>query len=142
MRFRRPHETPEATFDLTNMIDVVLLLIIFFMLTAQFARSNQREMDLPREKGALVEGEDELSIVVELDKTGALRVNEEGMDVARLVQIIAADARRRSRSVDALEIVIRADRACPARHLNSLIGALSQVGVKRWKLATSSPEGA
>lgn len=142
MRLTRGKVTPEATFDLTNMIDVVLLLIIFFMLTAQFARSNEKEMDLPREKGASGTSEGDLAVSIAIEKDGKLLLHEQAMDVDRLVQVIAGDARRLGQGVDAMEITIRADRQCAAGHLNGLISALSRLGVKKWKLATSSEGGA
>lgn len=136
MRFRKPSGTPEATFDLTNMIDVVLLLIIFFMLTAQFAKSNERPMDLPKERGSEAPMEGGLAMSVSLDKDGTITVMEERMASDRLVQLIASDARRGGRTVGEMEITIRADRACPASHLNALVTDLARVGVKKWKLAT------
>lgn len=51
MRLNRPRELAEAPFDLTPMVDVVLLLIIFFMLSAQFAETFGSPMNLPGEKG-------------------------------------------------------------------------------------------
>jgi biopolymer transport protein ExbD len=142
MKFTRPKVTPEATFDLTNMIDVVLLLIIFFMLTAQFAKSNQREMDLPRQAGATGAVEGELAVVVGISKDGTYLLHDEAMGVERLVQVIAGDARGMGRKVEALEITIRADRSGSASNLNTLVSALSRIGVKRWRLATASEGGA
>jgi len=37
------------------------------------------------------------------------------------------------------DLTVRVDRGCPAVHLNSLAGALTQLGVRNWKLATASP---
>jgi biopolymer transport protein ExbD len=52
MAFLRPKQVREdATFDLTAMIDVVLLLIIFFMLTSQFAATDRAAVELPAQKG-------------------------------------------------------------------------------------------
>jgi biopolymer transport protein ExbD len=138
MKFFRPKVTPEATFDLTNMIDVVLLLIIFFMLTAQFAKSNQKEMDLPQQKGAASAKESDLAVTVAIERDGVLRLHEQIVDHDRLVQIIAGDARRLGRDVKEFDITIRADRQCSASHLNTLVSALSRIGVKRWRLATQS----
>jgi biopolymer transport protein ExbD len=39
------------TVDITPMIDVVFLLIIFFMTTAQYALLTRTELNLPKEKG-------------------------------------------------------------------------------------------
>lgn len=41
MRFRRPRTRKEAAFDLTPLIDVVFLLLIFFMLTTAFTAIGQ-----------------------------------------------------------------------------------------------------
>ncbi len=44
MKFgRTPHAERTLPVDLTPMIDVVFLLIIFFMVTAQFARITRAE---------------------------------------------------------------------------------------------------
>lgn len=142
MKFTRPKVTPEATFDLTNMIDVVLLLIIFFMLTAQFAKSNQKEMDLPRQAGANSAVEGELSVVIGIEKDGTFLLHEQAMDIERIAQVISGDARGMGKPIDALEITIRADRTGSASNLNTLVSALSRIGVKRWKLATLSEGGA
>jgi hypothetical protein len=56
-------------------------------------------------------------------------------EVDWVVQSVAADARRAG-GPDRLEVIIRADRACPAAHLNHLATALASAGVRTWKLAT------
>lgn len=141
MKFAKPKITPEATFDLTNMIDVVLLLIIFFMLTAQFAKSNERSMDLPVQKGAAEVSESDIAVTIGLEKDGTLLLHEREMDQERLLQVIASDARRMKRPLDQMEITIRADKNASASRLNGLIVALSRIGVKKWKLATHAEEG-
>lgn len=141
MKFARPKITPEATFDLTNMIDVVLLLIIFFMLTAQFAKSNEKSMDLPVQKGAAEVSESELAVSVALERDGTLLLQDQPMDQERLLQRITGDARRQKRPIEQMEITIRADKSASASRLNGLIVALSRIGVKKWKLATHAEEG-
>jgi len=141
MKFAKPRVTPEATFDLTNMIDVVLLLIIFFMLTAQFAKSNERSMDLPVQKGASDVSESDLAISISLDRDGSFLLHETTMDQERLLQVISADARRMKRPIEQLEITIRADKNASASRLNGLIVSLARIGVKKWKLATHAEEG-
>lgn len=141
MKFAKPKSTPEATFDLTNMIDVVLLLIIFFMLTAQFAKSNERSMDLPVQQGAASATESDLAVSIALERDGTLLLHESTMDQDRLLQVIASDARRFKRPIDQMEITIRADKGASASRLNNLIIALARIGVKKWKLATHAEDG-
>lgn len=140
MKFNTARHTPEATFDLTAMIDVILLLIIFFMLTAQFTTSHRLAMDLPREKGEASDESAKASIAIDMDRAGALKLNGQSVEVDRLVQLITADLKRNSGGGE-MDVIIRADRSCPCAHLNRLANALSAVGVKRWKLATASEEG-
>ena len=136
MKLRRPPEHPEGGFDLTPMIDVVLLLIIFFMLTSQFARTSHRAVDLPREKGEPKAPPAPNSVVVELDASGNLSVEGRYASMREVVDDVKKTVDRAG-GADALEVVVRADRSCAAAHLNKLALALAGAGVQRWKLATA-----
>lgn len=137
MRFGRPRIPLTASFDLTPMIDVVLLLIIFFTLTAQFARTQQRPMDLPKEKGERLPPEGPASLVIDLDKEGQFSVLGQPAQLPELTRLVENEARRFG---DKLDVVVRAHRECPAAHLNRLATALASVKVRNWKLATSSED--
>lgn len=141
MRFRQPKPIPEAGFDLTPMIDVILLLIIFFMLTSQFTRSNQMAVDLPREKGEPTQPDAPAAVIIDLNADGSMRLAGEPMEFDRIVQMVNADAKQARSTGATVELVIRADRNCPAAHLNRLTSALSLAGVRTWKLATTSEGG-
>lgn len=138
MIFRKPRQHPDASSDLTSFIDIVLLLVIFFMLTAQFAKSQATPIDLPREKGEVVASPGDAAIVIDLKKDGRMIVAMEEILLDRLQQLVVADAKRLGLKPAELEIVIRADRLCPAGFLNKLTAGLSSVGVRRWKLATDA----
>lgn len=138
MRFGRPRLAQEATFDLTPMIDVVLLLIIFFTLTAQFARTQQAPMDLPREKGEKPQGDKPAAMVIDLNADGALSVLGVDTNLANLTRMVEGEVIRVG---EGLDLVIRAHRECPAVHLNRLAEALAGVGVRNWKLATAGEGG-
>jgi biopolymer transport protein ExbD len=134
MRFGRARNPEEASFDLTPMIDVILLLIIFFTLTAQFAKTQQSPMDLPKEKGEKDKSAAPSSIVIDLAKDGSLSVLGSPADLPDLVLMVKGEVARLGSGLD---LVIRADRACPASHLNRLAEALAAAGVRDWKLATA-----
>lgn len=138
MRFGRTRTPQSASFDLTPMIDVVLLLIIFFMLTSQFAKTQQRAMDLPKERGEQGEPARPTSIVIDLDQDGSLSVLGVNTDLAKLTRMVEGEVLRVG---EGLDLTIRAHRLCPASHLNRLATALTGVSVRNWKLATSSEGG-
>lgn len=135
MRFGRPRIPHEASFDLTPMIDVVLLLIIFFVLTAQFARTQGAPMNLPQEKGEKAPADKPASLVIDLSVKGELSVLGTPTDLPRLVKMVEGEVLRLGA---ALDLEVRADRDCPAAHLNRLAVALSGIGVRNWKLATAA----
>lgn len=135
MKFTDPKHPDEAGFDLTPMVDIVLLLIIFFAFTAQFAKSLATPLDLPRESGEKSPESAPESVVIDLTREGRYIVMGRDIEIDWIVQTLATDARRVG-GPDKLEVIIRADRACAAVHLNALAGALSRVGIRAWKLST------
>jgi biopolymer transport protein ExbD len=170
VRFKHHSAPPDVSFDLTPMIDVVLLLIIFFMFTTHFTRMQLLPMDLPRQPGedaaASATGAGPDSLVIDIDRDGTLRMGgqsvktagpsvEETTTAIRKALAQAAMPEKQSAatqdapdgrvettpaSMAELDVVVRADRACPARAVNLVVKELGRVGVKRWKLATAGPE--
>lgn len=138
MRFGRPRTPQEATFDLTPMIDVILLLIIFFTLTSQFAKTQQKAMDLPREKGEKSPDAAAATLVIDLSQDGSLSVLGSETTLGELTKMVQGEVAKLG---PALDLTIRAERLCPASHLNRLAEALAGVGVRDWKLATSAEGG-
>lgn len=132
MIFARANRPKEASFDLTPMIDVVLLLIIFFMLTSQFAQSHMRPMDLPREGGQGQPDWSPASVVLDMDRAGTITVLGRAVGDEELRAMVTAPG---------TSVVVRADQAGPASNLNRLAERLVAWNVRDWKLATN-PEGA
>ncbi|NEQ50166.1 MAG: biopolymer transporter ExbD, partial [Leptolyngbya sp. SIO3F4] len=60
---------------MTPMIDVVMLLIIFFLVTYQFSQSIRTPLELPRQEGQKLENQDNSGdIVVDLLANGSIRL--------------------------------------------------------------------
>ncbi|MCC6426748.1 MAG: biopolymer transporter ExbD [Phycisphaerales bacterium] len=137
MRFRRSPDTPEAGFDLTAMIDIVLLLIIFFTMTASFARTASTRVDLPRQPGEPSTTISHNQIVIDIDTSGRYVLLGQTMPLADLSRAVKAEV---DRAAGSPEVLIRADRGCRSSHLNRLAVALASAGVRQWKLATAGPD--
>ncbi len=133
MRTARSERPREATFDLTPMIDVLLLLIIFFMMTSQFTRTQLRPVDLPRESGEKAPTPSPQTVFLDLDAQGRLFAVGRPVTLEQLPSVVGTGA-------GGAEVVIRADRQCAAAHLNRLGEALAGLGIRDWKLATA-PQG-
>ncbi len=141
MRFihsQRPHM---LELDLTSMIDVVFLLIIFFMTTSQFVERARAELELPREPGEKEARAATPPLVINILAQGADRyiVGEKRMDeggVKALIDREISRLRADGGSVGQFEVIIRADQRGPSLWINTLGSFLRERGVWRWRLAT------
>ena len=70
MRFSNRGQGDRAMIlELTSMVDIVFLLVIFFMVTSDFARDARAEVSLPRLDGEQMEGMEEAGLYINLDAT-------------------------------------------------------------------------
>lgn len=146
MRFRTPERPHIVNFELTAMIDVILLLIIFFMTTAQFVQQARAELELPKEQGedeARVETPPLVINVLARDEGGGrFLVGQRTMTSAAVLDLVDREiARIRVDGGEAseLELIIRADRRGAADAINDLGRRLRERGIAHWRLATEQP---
>ncbi len=141
MRFA-PAPTRErgVSVDITAMIDVVFLLIIFFMTTAQVARLTHTEIDLPQEKGEQQAIPDESGLVINITGRGEIVVAGRTVGLTELEGIVRGELRKQpQRPAQELKLLLRADRAAAAAHLNRVVRLLESLGVGAARLATEVP---
>ncbi len=72
--------------DIAPLIDIVFLLLVFFMLTSTFLVPEAVELELPESKSASVT--DITPIIVSLNQTGKLALNGESITLEQLQQAI------------------------------------------------------
>lgn len=136
----------EVGFNMTPMIDVVFLLIIFFLVSSHLVRQEDQleleELDLPKAgSGQPTEEEQGRRVVVNVlpdpDSGGRFVVGGRPMNTRELGELIAY-GNRASRQMD---VRIRADRTVPYRAVEPLMVACARAGV--WKVTfavVASPE--
>ena len=140
MNFGRSKRTARTLLvELTPMIDVVFLLIIFFMAAARFAQETRAEVELPQERGEQHEAE-EAGLIVNLTSGGVLIVDGETIELEDLEQMINARVQRLpGRDPEQMKLTIRADRSANTAHLNRLIRILEEAGLGTASFATGVP---
>ncbi len=122
------------------MIDVVFLLIIFFMTTAQVAQLTRTEIDLPLERGDQQSTPDEAGLVINITGNGEIIVASRIVGLAELEGIVLSEIRKDpQRPADHLKLLLRADRAVAALYLNRVVRLLESLGVGAARLATEVP---
>jgi len=138
VRFSRDHRGERLLeLDLTPMVDVVFLLIIFFMTTAQFARLTRAELDLPREPGEEGVVEHDSALVINVLRTGEIIVDAREVSLQGVLSMVSGEiASGRNEHV---EVLVRADLAAPSDVINAIAEGLTERGVRSWRLATETP---
>lgn len=144
MRLVSRHNYVEPFFDLTSMVDVVLLLVIFFMLSSQFASVMLRPMDLPREAGdpSIRTERAEGAVVIDLDREARLYVSGREVPLDRLTAMLEHDLAEYRRRGDEIAVIVRADRSAEASVLDRVASELQRLGVDSWRLATAGESAA
>ncbi len=125
----RPHREEEVDVNLTPLIDVVFLLLIFFMVSTTFIRESEIELTLP-EASAEVR-EDPLDIIeIAIDAKGQFFVNGNALINTQLVTI--RQALNDARPADAEPVVIiSADANATHQAVVTVMDAARQVGMTR-----------
>jgi len=128
----------EDGFDMTPMIDVVMLLIIFFLVTSQFSQSIRTQIDLPMQHGENIDADTSGDIVVDLLADGSIRLEGETISLDSFVAMVGAEILHGNAQT---EVLIRPDRNGSAIHLNKLCRRLSGAGVRAYRIATTPIDG-
>ena len=122
------------------MIDVVFLLIIFFMTTAQVAQLTHTEIDLPQEKGEQQADPDESGLVINITGDGEIVVAGRTVNLVELEGIVLGELQKQPQlPAHELKLLLRADRNAVAIHLNRVVSLLESHGVGAARLATEVP---
>ena len=141
MRFVTARERKRTLdIEVTPMIDVVFLLIIFFMTTAQFARMTRAELALPLELGEQESVPQEAGLVINITREGEIIVSDQSFDLAGLEQLVRAEIQLHSDSPpQQLKLLIRADKNADSARLNQVVRLLQSLDVGSARLATEVP---
>lgn len=125
--------------EITSLVDVVFLLIIFFLTTSSLADAARAPVDLPQEEGEAEVGSISPGLIVNIDASGSFIVDGEAVAFERVVDMLAREVEEAG-DPSAVDLLVRADKAAPLVHLNDLAKALVERGVTRWRLGTQTPQ--
>ncbi len=118
--------TPLSDINITPLVDVMLVLVVIFILTAPLLASSIR-LDLPRTDGAAPGAAAPEAVTLVLDKTGQVFLNDAPVSQIALEQALARAALR---SPDT-EVQLRADATVPYGRVVEIMGAAHQAGLSR-----------
>lgn len=136
MKFRR-QQAAEVGVNLTPLIDVVFLLLIFFMVSTTFTRETQLTLDLPEANGEPREVVEQ-QVEVLVDEKGRYRVNGQPL-VDNRVRTLQAAIYKVSAGDTTLPLVIAADAQAAHQAVVRAMDAAGQMGFVHMNISTRLP---
>ena len=103
MVFERPRRTPHPL-NLTPLVDVVFLLLLFFMLTGGLVNRSAADLELPR-AGSQAQDKDTAAVIT-VDREGRVYLDDRAVEPGVLSDLLRA----RLAETETGEVMIRADR--------------------------------
>ena len=125
--------TPMSDINMTPLIDVMLVLLVIFMITAPLMTSSLK-LDLPKTDGGQPNDAPQF-ISVALDPQGKLFFGEEALDAAAFEARVLDAAKKNPKT----EVQLRADKGVPYGRVAELIAVVQKAGLSRIGFVTEAP---
>jgi len=124
----------EVSINLTPLIDVVFLLLIFFMVSTSFSELTQLVVDLPEAEGTPASADTSVLLVVDV----AGNMTLDGEPVPNNVRgLSAAMGQRLSGNTD-IPVTLSADAMTPHQYVVTVINVAAQLNITRLSIATEN----
>lgn len=127
---------PMSDINMTPLVDVMMVLVVIFILTAPLLASSIR-LDLPR-TGAASPSDAPSFVTLAVDKAGQAFLNDQPVTPKQL----AADLHESAARNPDTEVRLRADAAVPYGRIVQIMGAAQQAGLNRIAFVAEPPEPA
>lgn len=131
----QPGDDDEPDVNLTPLIDVVFLLLIFFMVSTTFEHQSRIQVELPEASADPIKPEDE-SLEIIIDAQGRYFIGEQQVVNSKLKTLKGAISKFMGDRTH-LPVIVRADAKTPHQAVVTVLDATSQLGLTRISLATT-----
>ena len=133
MRFRHNEDPAEqANVDMTPLIDVVFILLIFFILSASFQQQNQIRVERPNSQ--VTDSISSVSVTVSVDDQGQIWLDNQVVEVTMLTSRVKKKVAQASN----VSVVINVDKSVDSGRLIQVIDKVRIAGVNNVAVATKS----
>ena len=129
-RARRRAHSPMSDINVTPMVDVMLVLLIIFMVTAPLLTVGVN-VDLPKTKASVIQGKDE-PLAVSIDAEGRIFLQETELEIDSLAPRLMAITEN---NPDA-RIFVRGDKVISYGRVMEVMGTINSAGFRKVSLVT------
>tara|TARA_B100000674_G_C37429096_1_gene728618 strand:+ start:190 stop:654 length:465 start_codon:yes stop_codon:yes gene_type:complete len=126
----RQRRVPISEINVTPMVDVMLVLLVIFMVTAPLLTVGV-SVDLPKTKASSIPGDDE-PLAVSIDNQGQIFLQETKLDLESLVPRLLAITGNNPE----VRIFVRGDKTIDYGRVMEVMGTVNDAGFKRVALIT------
>ncbi len=134
MKFKR-QRSQEVGVDLTPLIDVVFLLLIFFMVSTTFTRESHLEVELPEASGDPVASSEIRQIDVVINAEGQYILNQKTL-VNNRRETLERGVRELAEGDNSLPFIITADARTPHEYVVRAMDVAGRLGFAKLSITT------
>lgn len=133
MRRKKGHGNAEETseIDLTPMLDVVFIMLIFFIVTASFVKESSIDVNVPENQENQPQNEDNKSILVEIKANDEIWMDMRRVDVRSVRSVIEQFHAENPEA----PVIIKADAKANAKAFVAVADAAREAGIYNVSLA-------
>lgn len=132
---RRARRRPMSEINVTPMVDVMLVLLVIFMVTAPLLTVGV-QVDLPKTQAAVIPGKDE-PLAVTVNKNGNIFLQETEIELDALAPRLLAITNNNP----AVRIFVRGDQAINYGRIMEVMGTINAAGFTKVALVTEQGAG-
>ena len=132
-RVRGSRRRPMSEINVTPFVDVMLVLLIIFMVTAPLMTAGV-PIDLPDSRAAQLPNEQQ-QVTISIDQAGYVYIDDVEVPLGGLPQALESLPRASGEGPD---ITLRADRVLDYGRVMAVMGELNRAGLNRISLITNS----
>jgi len=133
VNFKRQRKE-ELSLNLTPLIDIVFLLLIFFMVSTTFTKENHLSINLPEADGEVSDAPKKMVEVI-IDKDGQYSINGKGLISNKLITLKQA-IEKVSEGDRSMPFIITADASTPHESVVRAMDAAGQLGFSRLSITS------
>jgi len=130
---------PDTGINLTPLIDVVFLLLIFFMVTTTFTRETRMLIILPEADGEALVSEQQVVLELVVSRDGSYSVNGQNLINGDIKTIMAA-LKEASEGNKDIPLMITADAQSTHQAVITAMDAAGRLGFESLNIATQQPQ--
>ncbi len=129
---------PMADINVTPLVDVMLVLLIIFMVTAPLMTAGV-PVNLPDSRAKALD-QDQKPVDIAIDRDGAIHIGDDAVTIEELPDRLSVIASARRQGDKPPQIFLRADKALDYGRVMEVMGELNRAGLNRVALVSNAKE--